>query len=170
MLNEAAKDGAFYNRGARVKLLHFPSAAAAKTIDLPALNVADGLSNSWPRWSPFVQTYKGKKILWLTFSSNRDYGLHLINKGFDNCYPPSSPLATPYGTTPQPPGKKGVLYDGCGQPQIWMAGVVVEEDDVRCEGPIVPGVLAPVPGREQSQSLGAVGREDSRTADSSAAW
>jgi hypothetical protein len=113
---------AFTNRGARVKLLHFPGGGAP--IDLAKLNVADGLTNSWPRWSPFVQTYKGKKILWVTFSSNRDYGLHLINKGFDNCYPPEGPSYD----LPTPASKKGVLYAGCAQPQIWMAAVVIDED------------------------------------------
>ncbi|HEY8074569.1 MAG TPA: hypothetical protein VIF62_10670, partial [Labilithrix sp.] len=117
-----SNDDAFYNRGARVKLLHFPAGGAP--IDLAALNVADGLSNSWPRWSPFVQTYKGHKLLWVTFSSNRDYGLHLVNKGFDNCYPPEGPAYD----LPTPASKKGVLYAGCAQPQIWMAGVIVDED------------------------------------------
>jgi hypothetical protein len=117
-------DDAFYNRGARVKLLHFPPNAGDTPIDLGKLNVADGLSNSWPRWSPFVQTYKGKKILWVTFSSNRDYGLHLVNKGFDNCYPPESPTYD----VPQPLSKQGVGYENCAQPQIWMAAIVVEED------------------------------------------
>ncbi len=117
-----SNNDAFYNRGARVKVLHFPAGGAP--IDLAALNVADGLSNSWPRWSPFVQTYKGHKLLWVTFSSNRDYGLHLVNKGFDNCYPPEGPSYD----LPTPPSKKGVLYAGCAQPQIWMAGVVVDED------------------------------------------
>ena len=127
VLNEAPKEGAFTNRNARVKLLHYPPMAGDKPLDLPALNVADGLSNSWPRWSPFVQTYKGKKILWATFSSNRDYGLHLVNKSFDNCYPPEGPTDPVYGAIPYPPGKKGVLYEGCAQPQIWMAGVIVDE-------------------------------------------
>ena len=117
-----ANNDAFYNRGARVKLLHFP--AGGTPIDLPALNVADGFSNSWPRWSPFVQTYKGKKLLWVTFSSNRDYGLHLVNKSFDNCYPPEGPASN----VPSPLSKKGVTYAGCAQPQIWMAAVIVDED------------------------------------------
>jgi hypothetical protein len=115
---------AFYNRSARVKLLHFPSAAGATPLDLPALNVGDGLTNSWPRWSPFVQTYKGHKLLWVTFSSNRDYGLHLTNKGFDNCYPPEGPTCN----QPQPLSKMGVGYQNCAQPQIWMAGVIVDPD------------------------------------------
>jgi hypothetical protein len=128
VLNEAPEFDAFYNRKARIKLLHYPPAAGAKPIDLPALNSADGLSNSWPRWSPFVQTYKGHKILWVTFSSNRDYGLHLINKGFDNCYPPEGPIEPIYNNLPQPASKKGVGYEGCAQPQIWMAAVVVDDD------------------------------------------
>ncbi len=114
---------AFYNRGARVKLVHFPSSPNPTPIDLAALNVADGLSNSWPRWSPFVQTYKGHKLLWVTFSSNRDYGLHLANKGFDNCYPPGSPAYD----QPQPLSKQNTTYENCAQPQIWMAAVLVDE-------------------------------------------
>jgi len=121
----AASNGdAFYNRGARVKLLHYPPAAGAQPIDLPALNVADGLTNSWPRWSPFPSSYHGKKILWVAFSSNRDYGLHLANKGFDNCYPPEGPAYD----QPQPLSKQGVTYGNCAQPQIWMAAVVVDPD------------------------------------------
>ena len=115
---------AFYNRDARVKLLHFPPSAGATPLDLPALNVADGLSNSWPRWSPFVQTYKGHQILWVTFSSNRDYGLHLVNKGFDNCYPPEGPTCD----QPQPSSKQGVMYEDYAQPQIWMAAIIVDAD------------------------------------------
>lgn len=119
-----ANNDSFYNRNARVKIMHFPPAPGDKPLDLAALNVADGLSNSWPRWSPFVQTYKGKKLLWVTFSSNRDYGLHLVNKGFDNCYPAEGPAYD----DPQPLSKQGVTYANCAQPQIWMAGVIVEED------------------------------------------
>src|SRR5262249_32933551 len=115
---------AFYNRSARVKVMHFPAAAGAQPLDLPALNVADGLSNSWPRWSPFVQTYKNHKLLWVTFSSNRDYGLHLVNQGFDNCYPPEGPTYD----LPAPLSKQGVTYGNCAQPQIWMAAVLVDED------------------------------------------
>lgn len=124
VFNAAPDSDSFYNRKARVVLLHLPAVANAQPIDLPALNVADGLTNSWPRFSPFVQTYKGKKILWVTFSSNRDYGLHLVNKGFDNCYPPESPSYD----QPQPLTKQGVGYENCAQPQIWMAAVVIDPD------------------------------------------
>jgi hypothetical protein len=124
VFNEAPEGDSFYNRKSRVKLLHLPAKPGAVPIDLPALNVADGLSNSWPRWSPFVQTYKGHKLLWVTFSSNRDYGLHLVNQGFDNCYPPESPAYD----QPQPLSKQGVGYESCAEPQIWMAAVRVDED------------------------------------------
>ena len=115
---------AFYNRNARVKLLHYPAGSGAQPLDLPSLNVADGLSNSWPRWSPFATSFHGHSILWVTFSSNRDYGLHLVNKGFDNCYPPESPAYD----QPQPLSKQGVSYQNCAQPQIWMAAVVIDPD------------------------------------------
>ncbi len=37
-------------------------------------------NNSWPKWTPFVERYVGEleePLLWLTFSSSRDYGLRL---------------------------------------------------------------------------------------------
>jgi hypothetical protein len=117
-------DDAFYNRKARVKLLHFPPQNGDKPLDLGALNVADGLSNSWPRWSPFVQTYKNHFILWVTFSSNRSYGVRLDNQGFDNYYPPESPSYD----QPQPPSKQGIKFDAYASPQIWMAAIIIDSD------------------------------------------
>ncbi len=35
--------------------------------------------DSWPKWAPFVHNYKGGQVMWLTFSSRRDYGLRLKN-------------------------------------------------------------------------------------------
>lgn len=135
VLDDATTNESFYNRVARVKLLHFPPSAGAKPLDLPSLNLTGSLTNSWPKWSPFVQTYKGKHILWLTFSSNRDYGLHLLNVGknpdgttIDNCYPPNGPTDPAYDDLPQPLSKAGVTYGDCAQPQIWMAAIVVDPD------------------------------------------
>ena len=125
VFNDAANQDSFYNRNARVKLMHFPLKAGEKPIDLPALNVSDGLTNSWPRWSPFVTTYQGHRLLWLTFSSNRDYGLHLVNKGFDNAYPNRSPTDPAYGDSPTIP-KVGATFDAYAEPQIWMAAVIVD--------------------------------------------
>ena len=83
---------AFYNRKARVKLLHFPAQAGDAPLDLPALNVGRRAHRTRGRaGARSSRRYKDHKILWVTFSSNRDYGLHLVNTGFDNCYPPESP-------------------------------------------------------------------------------
>jgi hypothetical protein len=138
----ANNDGdCFYSRKARVKILHFPPQAGDLPLDLPALNVTDGLSNSWPRWSPVVQTYKSHQILWVTFSSNRDYGLYLkntvngypqgapldagnVNMSYDNYYPPESPAYD----QPQPSSKGNVFFANYAAPQIWMAAIIVDPD------------------------------------------
>jgi hypothetical protein len=31
--------------------------------------------DSWPKWTPVVQKYKSGQLLWVTFSSRRQYGL-----------------------------------------------------------------------------------------------
>ena len=121
----ANNDGdCFYSRQAVVKIMHFPPKSGDKPLTLNNLNVATGLTNSWPRWSPVVQTYKNHSILWVTFSSNRDYGLHLKNTGFDNFYPPESPTYD----QPQPTGTSGVTFDNYAAPQIWMAAIIVDTD------------------------------------------
>jgi hypothetical protein len=124
--NSAANnDGdCFYSRQARVKIMHFPPQSGDVPLDLPNLDVADGLTNSWPRWSPVVQTYKYHQILWVTFSSNRDYGLRLVNTGFDNYYPPESPSYD----QPQPATKQGITFDNYAAPQIWMAAIIIDPD------------------------------------------
>jgi hypothetical protein len=33
--------------------------------------------DSWPKWAPAIQAYKGGQLMWLTFSSRRAYGLRL---------------------------------------------------------------------------------------------
>ncbi len=36
--------------------------------------------NSWPKWTPFVERYVGEleePLMWITFSSGRDYGVRL---------------------------------------------------------------------------------------------
>jgi hypothetical protein len=114
----------FYSRKSRVKIMHFPPQTGDQPLELTNLNVADGLSNSWPRWSPVVQNYKTHKILWVTFSSNRDYGVRLANSGFDNYYPPESPAYD----QPQPATKMGITFDKYAAPQIWMAAIIVDPD------------------------------------------
>ncbi|HEY7955175.1 MAG TPA: hypothetical protein VII38_07770, partial [Polyangia bacterium] len=42
------------------------------------LSAANNPGNcQWPKWAPVVHSYYGGKILWLTFSSDRAYGLRL---------------------------------------------------------------------------------------------
>src|SRR5207249_4577736 len=64
----------------------------------------------------------GKHILWVTFSSTRDYGLRVANEGsqFFNCYPPVSPEDSS--------GDHAKPFDpSCTQPQIWMAAITLED-------------------------------------------
>jgi hypothetical protein len=111
----------FSNPAAR--LLVMKPIAGAQPVDLenangsPASNPVP-LSNSWPKWSPFLQHYRGDTLLWVTFSSTRDYGLRVRNhlSGMYQCYPADSmedpTSAHGHGFSPQ-----------CQQPQIWMAAV-----------------------------------------------
>ncbi len=53
-------------------------------IRLNAANAMGQLTNSWPRWSPFVQTNgPNGDLLYFTFSSKRDYGIEMgsLNAG-----------------------------------------------------------------------------------------
>jgi hypothetical protein len=111
----------FSNPAARVFVL--PTAAGAAPVDCAAANGSSAMapvavSNSWPRWSPFIQKYKGASLLWVTFSSTRDYGLRVRNHetGMFQCYPADSfeQPGTPHG---------GVFSALCQQPQIWMAAI-----------------------------------------------
>jgi len=114
----------FYNRQSVVKIMHFPPQSGDAPLTLTNLNIGTGLTNSWPRWSPALTSYHGHAVLWVTFSSNRDYGLHLKNSGYDNYYPPEGPSYD----QPQPASKQNILFDAYAQPQIWMAAVVVDTD------------------------------------------
>ncbi len=80
-------DGAWvaFNRSAMssydapdAKVLVAPT-AGGPPVDLTAVNAVAG--NSWPKFAPFAQTFQGKPIFWLTFSSRRDYGLRLQQAG-----------------------------------------------------------------------------------------
>jgi len=109
----------FSNPAARVFLL--PSAGGAP-IDLAHLNGMGRLANSWPRFAPTVQMYKGHQIAWVTFSSIRDYGEVVRNSALVGgapqhmCYPPESPenSSTNKMVTENP---------SCFQPQLWMAAI-----------------------------------------------
>ncbi|HEY5243305.1 MAG TPA: hypothetical protein VIJ22_17615 [Polyangiaceae bacterium] len=115
----------FSNPSARVMLTKAAMGGAA--IDLEAANGSPSatplnFSNSWPKWSPFLQNYQGDKLLWIAFSSTRDYGLrvrnHVAGAGQYQCYPADS-----Y----EQPGTAhhSAFAPQCQQPQIWMAAVDV---------------------------------------------
>jgi hypothetical protein len=136
----ADKDS-FSNPHAKVFVLGTSSGAVP--IECANLDSTGDLSNSWPRWSPFVQTYKGSKLLWLTFSSTRDYGVLVRNHDMVGgvpqvqCYPPDSAEA--------PGGAHGTPFpDNCQQPQIWMAAINLTTAEVSNPGdPSYPAFWLP---------------------------
>jgi hypothetical protein len=100
----------------------FTMSVTGAPVELANANYKDGMTNSWPRWSPAVQMYKGKRIVWITFSSTRDYGLRVANEDptFFNCYPPVSPEDTS--------GDHAKPFDpNCTQPQIWMTAISLDD-------------------------------------------
>jgi hypothetical protein len=116
----------FSNPAARVMLMS--NVNGAPVVDLEKANGSPAsapvpLSNSWPRWSPFVQTYQGNRLLWITFSSTRDYGVRVRNHktGMYQCYPPDSAQI--------PGGAHHSTFDPlCQQPQLWMAAINLSEN------------------------------------------
>ena len=114
--DHAASGPNFHNSLARVELV-VAGQSNPTPVDLMQANTPDAVTNSWPRWSPFVQRYKGGHIVWMTFSSTRDYGLRIGNAGKVNCYPTESPI-TPFFT--QPPTA------GCTRTQIWMTAIKLD--------------------------------------------
>ncbi len=70
--------GVIFNRAAGnsydakdAKVFWVPTAGGAPI----QLALASTGGDSWPKWAPDVQAYRGKALLWLTFSSRRAYGL-----------------------------------------------------------------------------------------------
>jgi hypothetical protein len=52
-------------------------ASGGAPVRLAAADESGDLGNSWPKFAPFLQRWQGDPILWVTFSSRRDYGLRL---------------------------------------------------------------------------------------------
>jgi hypothetical protein len=115
----------FSNPAARLELTS--SVKGSAVIDLQNANGSPAasplpLSNSWPRWSPFLQKYKGTSLLWIAFSSTRDYGVRVRNHkpGMFQCYPADS--------AEDPGAPHGQSFDPlCQQPQLWMAAINLGE-------------------------------------------
>jgi len=115
----------FSNPNARLMVLK--NAPSSSPVDLGNANGSPAASplawsNSWPKWSPFLQQYQGHQLLWIAFSSTRDYGLrvrnHVSGAGQFQCYPADS------YEQPGAPHRQAFLPQ-CQQPQIWMAAIDV---------------------------------------------
>ena len=116
----------FSNPAARLMLIGAMSAGGTP-VDLERANGSSAsvkvpLSNSYPRWAPFVQQYHGNKLLWFTFSSTRDYGVRILNHktGMYQCYPADA-YETPGGAHNQK------FASMCQEPQLWMAPLTFTE-------------------------------------------
>jgi hypothetical protein len=139
-MQRVCPNDSFSNPKARVWLLS--TKPGGMPIDLEkangsAANAPVDVSNSWPRWSPFVQTYKGSKLLWITFSSTRDYGLRVYNSkaGQFQCYPAYSL---------EQPGASPTFPANCKQPLIWMAAINLSTAEIMTGGdPSYPAFLLP---------------------------
>jgi hypothetical protein len=129
-------NNSFANPKARVWVL--PTNNAMGPVDCAQLNGMGDLSNSWPRWSPFVQSYKGNKLLWVTFSSTRDYGVlvHNNQSGMVQCYPPDS-YGNPTG------GHHDMFGNNCKQPQLWMAAINLSSAEFAPADPSFPAFYLP---------------------------
>jgi hypothetical protein len=120
---QTCPNDSFSNPAARLMVMK--PMAGGLTIDLTNANGSPltspvPLSNSWPKWSPFLQHYRGDTLLWLAFSTTRDYGVRVLNHkmGMTQCYPADS-YETPGAQHGQP------FAATCQQPQLWMAAVDV---------------------------------------------
>ncbi len=120
--NYAATGPNFHNPKAKIEVIS-ASAATPTRCPLAKLNDTGDVTNSWARWAPFVQTYKGKQLLWVTTSSTRNYGLRIDNGGTTNCYPNESPnFVTPVFTN---------NMAKCSRTQLWMAAVELDAAKVQ---------------------------------------
>ena len=115
--NHADSGSNFHNPKAKIELVSASAATPARNA-VPKLNDTGDITNSWARWAPFVQTYKGKQLLWVTTSSTRNYGLRIDNTGKSNCYPQESPkLLTPTISNNNA---------ACTSTRLWMAAIVLD--------------------------------------------
>lgn len=130
----ACPNDAFSNPNARIFMV---PTAGGTPVDLANINGTGALENSWPRFAPTVQHYKGDTIAWVTFASTRDYGDIVRNSLMVNgmaqhiCYPPESPENTSMN--------KNVIEDpSCLQPQLWMAAINLSKAASGGDPSIVP--------------------------------
>jgi hypothetical protein len=118
--NHASAGPNFHNPRARVELVA-AGQSSPTPLDLAKLNDTGNLTNSWARWCPFVQSYMGSNLLWITFSSTRSYGLRIVNDSSkQNCYPTESAQGYPTFNT----------ATNCTRAQLWMAAIKLDPSAV----------------------------------------
>ena len=77
LFNHASGGSAYNNQDAQVYVV--ATDGSVGPIALTKANGTGPLTNSWPRWAPFVQTYvDGSTRMYFTFSSKRDYGIEMV--------------------------------------------------------------------------------------------
>jgi hypothetical protein len=134
--NNICPNDSYFNSAAYLMMM--PGGGGTPVRLLHAEGQSQTSPNSFPRWAPTVTTYKGQKIAWLSFSSARDYGLrvrnHVAGAGQIICFPPDTPEepAEAHGT---------VFGPNCMQPQVWMAGVVLNA--AAAKDPSYPAIWLP---------------------------
>jgi len=78
MFNRSTED-AYDDASAELWVVKADGSEPASKIELP--NVSSGLTNSWPRWTPFAQTVgegaNAEPLFWFTFSSKRAFGVRM---------------------------------------------------------------------------------------------
>jgi len=96
------------------KLWFIKSEVGASPTELKRANGADANSgNSWPRFSPNVGQFRGKKLYFVAFSSRRPYGLQVNQAGIATSFPQLW-LA---GVSPE-----GELVGDPSYPPFWLPG------------------------------------------------
>jgi hypothetical protein len=76
MYNYSANRNSYLAPNSMVRIV---KTAGGSPVALDKANVSDQVGNSWPKWAPFKQCHRGKKLLWYTVSSARDYGDRIVN-------------------------------------------------------------------------------------------
>lgn len=150
VFNYAASGANYHNPLAKMMLVTPNGTIAAEqhkaNETFPVEN--DGkLTNSWVRWAPFIQDYKGKKLAWVTFSSTRSYGLRIDNNTKIDCYPKENPDDVVYPLFTQEPN--------CARAQLWMAAIDLDTGKVATGGDVsFPAFWLPFQDRTTNNHLG----------------
>ena len=100
ILFNRATGGAYSNATAEVWVVSADGSIGP--IALAKANATGNLTNSWPRWSPFVlHEPDGSDRMYFTFSSGRDYGIELVGQNAPQVWMAAfDPAAATAGTDP----------------------------------------------------------------------